>query len=80
MPRKKRIPPCPDCSSRNVVPIVYGLPSADAWEKMEKGEIGIGGCCIFTDEDGNMLNPEWVCKDCGCEFPKREGYPPPEFE
>lgn len=53
---------CPECGSENVVPIVYGLPSWEAWEEELEGKIRLGGCCISED------SPKYACKDCHCEW------------
>jgi hypothetical protein len=53
---------CPQCGSKNVIPIMYGYPSSEAGEKEVKGAIRLGGCCI-TDDD-----LQWYCKDCKKEF------------
>ncbi|MCX7845323.1 MAG: hypothetical protein N2312_01785 [Dictyoglomaceae bacterium] len=62
MPRKRKTPICPQCGSKNVIPIVYGYPSYKLWEEEEKGNLKLGGCEI----DSN--NPEWHCKDCKYEW------------
>ena len=49
-------PSCPDCSSRDVVPILYGLVA-----NPEPGVI-LGGC-IFDDD-----KPQWGCRTCGRHF------------
>ncbi|MFN8017869.1 MAG: hypothetical protein U0P45_07070 [Acidimicrobiales bacterium] len=55
-------PRCPRCGSADTIPIIYGLPSADAWDAQERGEAVLGGCCILpghaTDE----------CRACGRSF------------
>lgn len=57
-------PKCPECDSKNIAGIFWGMPVFD--EKLEHdldaGLIVLGGCCV-TGED-----PEWHCNDCGCEF------------
>ena len=55
-------PPCPDCRSREVVPIVYGLPSAQLFEAARSGEVMIGGCLV------SQTAPEWSCRVCGRRF------------
>ena len=50
---------CPKCGSKNTVPIIYGLPSLDLYEKEQKREILLGGCCVTSDA------PCCYCKDCG---------------
>ncbi len=52
------VPPCPQCGSQRVVPIVYGYPAPETARRAEAGEIRLGGCCI-TDHD-----PTWHCEDC----------------
>jgi len=54
---------CPICNER-MVKIVYGMPDVDVWEKAEKREIFIGGCCI--DED----SPNYHCYKCRKSFSK----------
>jgi len=49
---------CPNCNSKNVIPIMYGLPSYEAFLDSQKGKFMLGGCII--DED----SPNWHCKDC----------------
>ena len=51
-------PICPKCGSTNVVSIVYGLPMPELFEKAERGEVMLGGCCVSAD------NPTQHCKDC----------------
>jgi hypothetical protein len=41
------------------VPVVYGLPAAEAVSAAERGEIVLGGCVIASDV------PEWSCRRCG---------------
>jgi hypothetical protein len=51
--------PCPECNSFDVLPILYGLPSAGAIKEYEQGRISLGGCVVGTDD------PEWSCQACG---------------
>jgi hypothetical protein len=44
------------------VRIVYGLPSSEAFEAEERGEIVLGGCLIEEDE------PTHACKECGWQW------------
>jgi hypothetical protein len=37
---------CPSCGSKEIIPIVYGLPSPEDFERAARGEIELGGCCI----------------------------------
>jgi len=54
---------CPCCGGK-VVPILYGEPSSEAFEKADRGEIVLGGCIIFADM------PEYQCTGCGAQFRK----------
>ena len=56
------VPVCPDCRSRDVVPIVYGLPSAQLLHAARRGQVALGGCVISDTA------PEWSCKVCGRNF------------
>ena len=58
---------CPKCGGK-LVEIIYGEPMADLLEKARRGEVILGGCCILTDEDGNIISPEYGCIDCGEKF------------
>ena len=52
---------CPRCGSTNVVPIVHGLPTAEADEEAKRGEMVLGGCCFSTKF------PNRHCQDCAHE-------------
>jgi hypothetical protein len=49
---------CPECGSKNVVPIVYGYPSAELGQKEKEGKIRLGGCCITPTA------PKYACNEC----------------
>ncbi len=51
---------CPECESKNVVPIIYGMPTCEVQKKEEEGKIQLGGCCIMPD------SPRYACNDCHC--------------
>jgi len=54
---------CPvDAKSKNVIPIVYGLPNRRTMRKMKKGKIKLGGCEVTGCE------PYWFCKEHNKEF------------
>ena len=59
---------CPECSSKNVIPIEYGMPGLEMREEADRGEIVLGGCCIM--EDANNRH----CKDCSHEWDKDTEY------
>ena len=50
---------CPNCGSKSIVRIVYGLPGPELFEKAERGEVMLGGC-IITGND-----PAHGCLECG---------------
>ena len=54
-----RIYICPVCKERRGVDILYGMPTPEASEAAERGELAIGGCCV-PDE-----SPERRCLACG---------------
>ena len=60
----KKHPHCPQCQSKKVVPILYGMPTMEAVEESEAGKLFIGGCCIGDE------SPKWHCQDCEHEFGK----------
>ncbi len=41
---------CPKCKSKDVLQILYGMPSYEAMEAYERKEVILGGCLI-TDND-----------------------------
>jgi len=56
-PKYKSNTTCPTCGNK-LIPILYGLPSPEAMEGAEKGEIILGGCCVSWDD------PTHHCKKC----------------
>ena len=56
---------CPKCGGK-VVPIVYGMPAPELYEKAERKEVVLGGCCIHEDGD-----PQWACIECEQQFLKK---------
>ena len=53
---------CPECKQKAGVNIVYGYPSVELSEKVERGEIAMGGCCVEEDQ------PQRRCLACGAEW------------
>lgn len=49
---------CPKCKSGLAVPIVYGLPTPEAFKAAAEGEIIMGGR-VMSDDD-----PRWECSAC----------------
>ena len=60
-------PTCPECRSREVIPIVYGLPSV---EVAERDGIELGGCIVDPE------SPRWRCRGCGEGFVLTGGHDP----
>ena len=56
---------CRHCGSK-VLSIVYGLPGPVLQEAAERGELILGGCCIFPD------NPDYQCPICGQRYARIE--------
>ena len=54
---------CPYCGSSNYIPIVYGYPTHEAFEKADRGELILAGCCIFEKNP-----PRHSCKNCHREY------------
>ena len=50
---------CEECGQTTVVPVMYGLPTEEAFESARRGEIALGGCIIDFD------NPTLTCTSCG---------------
>lgn len=52
---------CPYCGGK-LLPIVYGEPDEETFDRHGRGEIVLGGCCV------NELSPEKECAQCGFQF------------
>lgn len=57
---------CPNCGSTNVLSILYGMPTHEAFLEAEEGKIKLGGCCI------SLNDPEYFCKECEHEWDKEQ--------
>ncbi len=49
--------PCPACGAAAALPIVYGLPVADAYERLAD-HVVFAGCCLPYDA------PQFSCSRC----------------
>jgi hypothetical protein len=49
---------CPRCGSRDVVRVVYGLPTPELFEAADEGRVILGGCDPFRW-------PTHACRSCG---------------
>ena len=52
---------CPYCGGR-LLPVVYGEPGPELFEKADRGEVILGGCIV------SGLDPEKECAECGFQF------------
>ena len=48
---------CPSCGGA-MVSIVYGYPSDELFERVDRGEVALGGCCPDPDA------PQYQCREC----------------
>ena len=53
---------CPSCGAKTGVNILYGFPSQEAIECVERGDLVLGGCCVEGDE------PDRQCVQCGHQW------------
>lgn len=53
---------CPRCGERAAVRILYGMPTPDAVEAAERGELVIAGCARERND------PSHECRACGHRF------------
>lgn len=49
---------CPKCQSKNILKIIYGLPSGELIKESRQGKFALGGCCVHKN------NPRWQCNQC----------------
>jgi hypothetical protein len=67
MPRRATYK-CPKCDSKNIVPIVYGMPEIGLHEEEMQGKVHLGGCCEVIDA------PNRHCNDCEHQWSKTDKY------
>jgi len=53
---------CKQCGSHEILPVVYGLPTAETLARAALGEVLLGGCVVLGDD------PDWRCAKCGAPF------------
>lgn len=53
---------CSKCGEAEVIPIVYGMPTYEAFHRSQTGEFALGGCVV---SDGD---PRWLCPKCHERF------------
>jgi hypothetical protein len=53
-------PNCPKCFSSQLTPIAYGMPGPELRDEADRGEVEIGGCVIWDDDQ----MARWRCTEC----------------
>ena len=67
---KKYVKKCPDCSSLDVIPIMYGMPNDKMQQDYSEGKIKLGGCSIIIGE--NQANR--YCNACEFKWNKDDKF------
>ena len=63
--REKNAKICPQCGTdKDVIPLLYGLPSHEALKLAERDQVKLGGCDISE----NGIFPQFYCKIDHLEF------------
>jgi hypothetical protein len=64
---------CPKCGAPELIAILYGEPTSEAWEASQRGDVVLAGCLVPCDDKGRFVGPKWHCKHCGqdCVKPMR---------
>lgn len=57
---------CPNCGSKNVIKIIYGMPTYELAQEAEQGKVKLGGYELIIG------CPELVCTDCSHEWNKQQ--------
>ncbi len=60
---------CPKCGSRDVLPIIYGMPSEEMVEESIAGRVALGGCAFWPG------SPNRTCPNCGHDWRADEDRP-----
>lgn len=58
-------PNCPNCGQEAGLQLLMGLPSEEAFERAQRGEIVIGGCDIMIPEDQDPDTYRYPDTQCG---------------
>jgi hypothetical protein len=53
---------CSKCGDTEVQRIVYGPPTAESWQLIERGQACLGGCFV------RPWLPDWRCNSCRHEW------------
>lgn len=49
-------PKCPKNHTDSIIPIIYGFPTEEDFQKSDSGLVALGGCELLEDA------PNWYCK------------------
>jgi hypothetical protein len=60
--RPKRTPPCPECASAAVIPVLHGVITPALQCYIDAGE------AILANREEWEGMTEWYCKACGCDW------------
>jgi hypothetical protein len=60
--KTKRNPPCPECGSSEILPIIDGIPTLAQAKAIKQGK------AILADREEWEGMSEWYCKACGCDW------------
>ena len=58
----KPTPPCPECGSLAVVPIIHGIVTPALQREID------GGRAVAADREEWEGMSEWYCNACGCDW------------
>ena len=56
---------CPKCGEKELVEVLYGLPTEEAFEASLKGLIKLEGCCLPEGYNGEDI---YYCNNCRCKI------------
>jgi hypothetical protein len=57
---------CPNCGSKNIIPIIYGFQTIKLNKQVERGEVDYGGHAFYEGM------PNRKCRDCQATFAVRQ--------
>jgi len=60
--RAKPIPPCTECGSAAVVPIIHGIITPSLQKSIDEAR------AVRADREEWEGMTEWYCKQCGCDW------------
>jgi hypothetical protein len=53
---------CPRCGSSKFMEIIYGRPTSEGMDAVDRGEATLGSCFIMPGQ------PDWECSMCGYQW------------